>query len=81
MAEIAKELAELIGARLDGDPNWRINGCAAPEAAGPGDLIFVESEKYAEAARESRAGCVIAPEGLEFSRKTALRAAKPKLVR
>lgn len=79
MAEIAKELAELIGARLDGDPNWRINACAAPEAASPGDLIFVESEKYAEAARASRAGCVIAPEGLEFSAKTVLRAAKPKL--
>lgn len=79
MAEIAKELAELIGATFEGDPNWRVSGCASAEAAGAGDVIFVESEKYAEAARASRAGCVIAPEGIAFAGKTVLRAAKPKL--
>jgi UDP-3-O-[3-hydroxymyristoyl] glucosamine N-acyltransferase len=79
MAEIAEELAELIGADLEGDPNWKVNACAAPEAATAGDLIFVEGEKHADAARRSQAGCVIAPPGISFRGKTVLRSATPKL--
>jgi UDP-3-O-[3-hydroxymyristoyl] glucosamine N-acyltransferase len=75
----ARELAEYVGARVEGDANLRLAGCASAEVARPDELIFAESEKFAELARASQAMCVIAPAGLDFAGKTVLRAAQPKV--
>ena len=79
MRRTAKELAEAIGAKLEGDGAVEIAGVAAPERAGTRDLIYVEAAKYAERAEASAALCVIAGEGIGLPRKTVLRHAHPKV--
>jgi UDP-3-O-[3-hydroxymyristoyl] glucosamine N-acyltransferase len=79
MRRTAKELAEAIGARLEGDGAAEISGVAAPERAGTRDLIYVESAKQAQRAAASAATCVIAGEGIALAGKTVLRSGQPKV--
>jgi UDP-3-O-[3-hydroxymyristoyl] glucosamine N-acyltransferase len=79
MRRTAKDLAEGVGARLEGDGAVELAGVAAPERAGARDLIYVESAKYAERAVVSAALCVIAAEGIALPGKTVLRSAQPKV--
>ena len=79
MKRTAKELAEAIGAKLEGDGTLEVSGVAAPERAASRDLIYVDSAKHAARASASAALCVIAPEELPLPGKTVLRAAHPKL--
>ncbi len=79
MRRTAKELAEAIGARLEGDASVEIGGVAAPKRAGAGDLIYVEAAKHVERAVASAAVCVVAREGMALPGKTVLRSAQPKV--
>ena len=79
MRQTARELAEAIGAWLEGDGAVEIVGIAAPERAGKGDLIYVDAAKHAERAANSAAICVIAVEGVALPGKTVLRSAHPKV--
>jgi len=78
MKRTAKELAEALDAKLEGDGAAEIAGIAAPERAGTRDLIYVEAAKYAPRAASSAAICVIAPEGITLPGKTVLRSAHTK---
>ena len=42
-----KDVAQLIGAVLEGDPDAVVGNLAGIEKAGPGDLAFVANPKYA----------------------------------
>jgi UDP-3-O-[3-hydroxymyristoyl] glucosamine N-acyltransferase len=75
----AKEVAEKVGASLEGDGSLELTGVAAPEHAGTKQLIYVEGAKHVERAAASVAACVVAGEGIEFSAKTVLRAKQPKV--
>jgi UDP-3-O-[3-hydroxymyristoyl] glucosamine N-acyltransferase len=82
----AKELAEYIGAKIEGDGSLKISGCASPASAKAGEVVFIEAgrnaeatAKLAEAAAKSAARCVILPPGTELAGKTLLRAANPRL--
>jgi len=79
MRRTAKELAEAIGARLEGDGAAEVSGVAAPERAGTRDLIYVESAKHAQRASASAAACAIAAEGIMLAGKTVLRSGQPKV--
>jgi len=79
MTHTAKELAEAVGAALEGDASFELRGVAAPERAGAHDLIYVENAKHAERAAASAAQCLIAPEKLNFAGKTVLRSSQPKV--
>jgi len=79
MKRTAKDLAEAVGARLEGDGAVELAGVAAPERAGTRDLIYVESAKQAKRAVVSAALCVIAAEGITLPGKTVLRSALPKM--
>jgi UDP-3-O-[3-hydroxymyristoyl] glucosamine N-acyltransferase len=79
MTRTAKELAETIGATLEGDATFEVRGLAAPERAGPHDLIYVETSKHAERAAASDAMCAIAGEGISLAGKTVLRHKQAKL--
>ncbi len=79
MKRTAKELAEAIGAMLEGDGSVEVGGVAAPERAGSHDLIYVESAKHAVRATASAALCAVAGEGLRLSGKTILRSTLPKV--
>jgi UDP-3-O-[3-hydroxymyristoyl] glucosamine N-acyltransferase len=79
MTRTAREVADYLGAALEGDPEVPIAGLASPEQAAPTDLIYVESARHTARAAASRARCVLAPPGLELTGKTILRVAAPKL--
>src|SRR5262249_13863519 len=79
MSRTAVELAEAIGARVEGEGGAEIRGVAAPERAGPHDLIYVEVAKHAGRAAASAAECVIAADGIAFQGKTVLRSVAPKV--
>ena len=79
MMRTAKELAEAVGAVLEGDSGAEVAGVAAPERAGTRDLIYVESAKHAARAVASAAMCVVAGEGLALPGKTVFRSKQPKV--
>ena len=75
----AKSVAEAVGATLEGDGGIELRGVAAPERAGPHDLIYVEKAKHAERAAASAALCVVAAENISLPGKTLLRNKQPKV--
>ena len=75
----AKELAEKIGAKVEGDDSLELTGVAAPERAGARQLIYVEAAKHAERALASAASCVVASGGVALPGKTVLRSTYPKV--
>ena len=79
MGATAKEIADFVGGRLEGDPCLSVTGIASPETAGQDDLIYAESERWAERSRASAARCVIAGEGIPLAGKTVIRTPTPKL--
>src|SRR5271155_2904759 len=80
-----RELAERIGARLDGgDGSASVRGIAPLESAQPGDITFLTTKKYAAMARATNATAVICAEeftGLPKSGTAALRCKNPDLAR
>jgi UDP-3-O-[3-hydroxymyristoyl] glucosamine N-acyltransferase len=79
MKRTATELADAIGAKIEGDGAREVSGVAAPERAGPHDLIYVEAAKHAERASASAALCVIAGDGIAVQGKTVLRHRNAKM--
>ncbi len=53
------ELAERIGATLEGDPSLEVSRVAGLESAGPGDVSFLASAAYATKVGETRASALI----------------------
>jgi UDP-3-O-[3-hydroxymyristoyl] glucosamine N-acyltransferase len=71
------DLARRLGLPLEGDGSVEITGIASLDDAGPGDLSFVRSEAYAAKLSSSRAGALIALEGLAAAGRPVLRSADP----
>jgi UDP-3-O-[3-hydroxymyristoyl] glucosamine N-acyltransferase len=75
-----RQMAELVGARLQGDGDVTVVGVASIASATAGDLVFVEDEKYLARALQSGAGAVIAGEfAAGMSGKPLLICRYPKL--
>ncbi len=55
------ELAEVLQARLDGDPGRVVTGVAPLESAGPDQISFLTDLRYRGAADTSRAGAFLVP--------------------
>jgi UDP-3-O-[3-hydroxymyristoyl] glucosamine N-acyltransferase len=74
------QMAELVGARLQGDGSVMVAGVASIASATADDLVFVEDEKYLSRALQSGAGAVIAGEfAAGASGKPLLICCHPKL--
>jgi UDP-3-O-[3-hydroxymyristoyl] glucosamine N-acyltransferase len=74
------QIAEAVGARLQGDGSVEIEGVASLASASRHDLVFVENEKYLSRALHCGAGAVIAGEFASASSgKPLLISAHPKL--
>jgi UDP-3-O-[3-hydroxymyristoyl] glucosamine N-acyltransferase len=54
------QLAQALGATLEGDPRRVVTGVAPLESAGPHQVSFLTHARYADAARTSRAGAFVA---------------------
>src|SRR6266853_2993481 len=79
MKHTAKDLADAIGAIVEGDGSTEVTGVAAPERASSSDLIFVNATKQVSRAESSAAKCVVLPAGLSVAGKTVLRAGNAKV--
>jgi UDP-3-O-[3-hydroxymyristoyl] glucosamine N-acyltransferase len=75
----AGELAEFLGALLEGDAGVRVSGLASPESAGAEDLIYISSPRHLERAERSRSRCVLATREINLRAKTVLHVSEPKL--
>ena len=73
------ELAETLGATLDGDGSIEICGIAGIEEAGPGQVTFVANKKYAALAKTTRASAVLVEPGFPAIATATLRLADPYL--
>jgi UDP-3-O-[3-hydroxymyristoyl] glucosamine N-acyltransferase len=72
-------LAQALGRPVEGDGDVAIEGVAALEQAGPGDLAFVRSDRHAAALAGCRAAAVIAPEGVDVGGRPVIRSPHPGL--
>lgn len=70
-------LAARLGCAVEGDAAQTVSGVAPLEDAGPEDLVFVRSPRYAAAFERSRAGAVIAPPSVDVHDRPAIRSARP----
>ncbi len=73
------ELAAHIGGQIIGDDSVPIARIANLDAAGPGDIAFVEDRKHFEAAALSQAACLLIPAPAEIGVPCAIAVARPKL--
>jgi UDP-3-O-[3-hydroxymyristoyl] glucosamine N-acyltransferase len=73
------EIAELLQGALAGDAEREITGVAALETAGPSELAYVENSRALEQAADSRAGCLLVPEGANLPGVTTIAVRHPKL--
>ena len=79
MIRTSGEIAQFVGAELEGDSSLELSGVASPERAGVGDLIYVDSPRHAGRAQASAALVVVAPAGVAVPGKVVLAARDPKL--
>jgi UDP-3-O-[3-hydroxymyristoyl] glucosamine N-acyltransferase len=63
------ELAELVGGRVDGDPERAVDAIRTLEAAGPRDLSFLTHPRYRGQAAASAAGALLVGPGLAEMRR------------
>lgn len=73
------DLAERIGAKLEGDPARPIAGIRTLEEAGPEHLSFLTSPNYLELARRSAAGAILCVRGAALPGRDRLIADHPQL--
>jgi UDP-3-O-[3-hydroxymyristoyl] glucosamine N-acyltransferase len=78
MTRTAADLAEYLGAKLEGDPRARVSGIAGPARARAEDLIYLDSPRHGEQAAASVATCVLALPGTRLPGKTILEVNEPK---
>jgi UDP-3-O-[3-hydroxymyristoyl] glucosamine N-acyltransferase len=72
------ELAEVLQARLEGDPARVVVGVAPLDSAGPDQISFLTDARYHDAARASRAGAFLAPTDAVGLPGPTLRCAAPQ---
>ncbi len=74
-----RELALRLGCEFEGDGAFRVEGVAALDCAGPTDLSFVRTLRWAKSLPASRAGAVIVPKGVDSGDRPVLRSNNPGL--
>jgi UDP-3-O-[3-hydroxymyristoyl] glucosamine N-acyltransferase len=71
------EIAPLIGATIDGDPNLRITGLNGIKEAVCGDLTFYADARYSAYLAKTRAAALIVPKDFPKDQRPLLRVAEP----
>ncbi len=74
-----QDVARLIGAKLDGDPDARVCNLAGIDKAGPGDLAFVANPKYVRFIATTSATAIICSPEVTAPGKNLLRVDNPYL--
>ena len=76
---VVSELAAHVQGRVRGDGEILIRGIASLETAGAGEIAFVEDSKLFDSTRESRASCLLVPEGAPIEAACVIEVKRPKL--
>ena len=79
MAKKVSELAQLTNAIMVGDGDMEIRRVASLDSADAGDIAYVDDAKFFEAARKSRASCIIVRTDSELDLPCQLQVKNPKL--
>jgi len=72
------QLAQALGAILDGDPSRIVTGVASLDQAGAHEISFLTDSRYLGIARSSRAGAFLADAGVDGLPGPVLRCASPQ---
>ncbi len=79
----ANDLAEKVAGRIVGDGTVAIERIANLDNAGERAIVYVDNERFFEAASESQASCLIVPTGAAshsvFQNRTVIEVSNPKL--
>ena len=73
-----QQLSALLAAQFAGDGELEIERVAPLETAGPRELAFVGSLRFAALARNGKAGCLIVPPGYGIPGRTTIFAPDPR---
>ena len=73
-----QQLSALLAAKFEGDGELEIERVAPLETAGPREIAFVGSLRFADLARNGKAGCLIAPPGYGIPGRTTIFAPDPR---
>src|SRR5260370_825093 len=73
------EMAATVVGLVRGDGNLAIHSVADLDTAKEGDIAYVEEEKFFEAAKHSRASCLIVPIGALIDSASRIEVKNPKL--
>lgn len=79
MAKKVSELAQLTNAIIVGDGDIEIRGVASLDSADAGDIAYVDDAKFFEAARKTKASCIIVGTDSELDLPCQLQVKNPKL--
>jgi len=74
-----RELAELIGGRVIGDPDAKVNGLGSLDDALAGQITFLANPKYAEKVARTGATAVILPPGADGFGRNVIETSNPYL--
>ena len=74
-----QELAEIVGGRVVGDAETRIERIADLDDAREGEIAYVDNEKFFATALASKASCLIVPQAEKFPDRTLIEVKNPKL--
>lgn len=74
-----KELADLVGATVKGDPEFIVSEILPLDLAGPGDLSFVESAKHLKKAVVLPVGALIVTPDTDIVNKHLIEVSNPRL--
>ena len=74
-----QQLAEIVGGRVSGDGETRIERIADLDQAREGEIAYVDNERLFAAALASKAACLIVPQSEKFPDRTSIEVANPKL--
>lgn len=77
MAYRAIDIAQILGGRLEGDPDAVISGVAKIEEARPGEITFLANPKYERFLSSTRASAVLVSESQKASLATVIRVENP----
>ena len=79
MKKTIKEIAQIVGGRIEGDGDTVIHGVAGIEQAGEGDITFVSNPKYIRYIESTKASAIVCSPDVSAASKTLLKVDSPYL--
>ena len=74
-----RELAELVGGKVIGDPDAKVSGLGSLDDAVEGQITFLSNPKLVEKVAKTRATAVILPKGVDSFGRNVIETSNPYL--